>query len=95
MYYNLKAICPEKIPNNVFAELKEYFHLNIHKNLLLTGELINIMKLLDLKSINAIPYKGPILSNLAYGNVSLREFGDIDILIDISDAIKVKNIMIS
>ena len=94
LYYNLKSICPEKIPNNIFEELKEYFNVNIRKNLLMTGELINIMKLLKSKNITAIPYKGPVLSNLAYGNLSLREFGDIDILVDILDAIKVKNIMI-
>ena len=53
------------------------------------------MKLLESNGINAIPYKGPVLANLAYGNLSFREFGDIDILINKSDALKAKEIMIS
>ena len=69
--------------------------MNVKKNLLLTGELIKILKLFESNGIKAIPYKGPILANLAYGSISLREFGDIDILINNSDAPKAKEIMIS
>ena len=95
LYYNLNSICPEKIPHNIIEELKAYYITNIRKNLLMTGELIKILKLLKYDSINAIPYKGPVLTSLAYDNLSLREFGDIDILINKSDALKAKNIMIN
>ena len=40
LYYNLNAICPEKVPEDVLMKLKNYFHINVQKNLLLTGELI-------------------------------------------------------
>lgn len=95
LYYNLNSVCPEKVPKNILEELKEYYNFNIAKNLLMTGELIKILNTLKSNNIDAIPYKGPVLANLAYGNLSLRDFGDIDILIKRSDAVFAKNIIIS
>ncbi len=46
------------------------------------GELCRLVKIFQSENITLIPYKGPILSIQAYGNISLREFGDIDIFID-------------
>ncbi len=51
-------------------------------------------KLLKENGINAVTYKGPVLASQAYGNIGLREFGDIDIFINKKDALKVKKIMI-
>lgn len=95
LYHNLNFICPKGVPNDVLLELKNYYHANVQKNLVLTGELIKISKLLKSNDIDIIPYKGPVLANLAYGNISFREFGDIDILINKSDAIKAKDTMVS
>jgi len=33
------------------------------------------------KQLPAIPYKGPVLAESAYGDVALRNFGDLDFLI--------------
>jgi hypothetical protein len=94
LYINLNSISPENVPEDVLANLKEEFHNNARKNLLLTGELVKIMNLLKENDINAIPYKGPVLANLVYGNSGYRQYGDVDILIDGSDALIVKEIMI-
>jgi hypothetical protein len=51
-------------------------------NMLLTSELINIMKLLEENNIKAIAFKGPTLSQLAYGDITLRQYVDLDILIE-------------
>ncbi|MDI6645230.1 MAG: nucleotidyltransferase family protein, partial [Methanobacteriaceae archaeon] len=82
-------------PDDILGELKDYFNGNVRKNLLLTSELINILELLKKSDIGAISYKGPVLAHSAYGNISLRDFRDIDILIDKSDAVNVKRLMIS
>jgi hypothetical protein len=54
-------------------------------NMLLTSELINIMKLLEENNIKAIAFKGPTLSQLAYGDITLRQYVDLDILVDEKD----------
>lgn len=94
LYYNLNSICPEKVPEDVLSGLKEFYQDNVRKNLMLTGELIKVMELLENNGIKAFTYKGPVLAAQAYGNIGLREFGDIDIFIDKEDALKVKDLMI-
>jgi len=95
LYVNLNSICPEKVPEEVLENLKEEFHENARKNLLLTGELVKVMKLLENNGINAVTYKGPVLAHSVYGNLAYRQFGDIDILTDKKGALKAKNLMIS
>lgn len=95
LYYNLNSICPEIVSENVLSDLKNFFSDNIRNNLLLTGELIKILKLLELNEITAIPYKGPILSISIFHNLSLRQFVDLDFYIHKSDALKVKKLLIS
>lgn len=93
--YNLNSVCPEIVPEDILRELKDHFNANVRRNLLLTGELIKIMELLKAEGIDAVPYKGPVLAHLAYGNLSLREFGDIDIFIKKHDVITARDILIS
>ena len=90
LYRNLNSICPKMVPEDILDELKNYFNANVRKNLLMTGELIKILKLLKFNDINAIPYKGPVLANLAYGNLAFREFDDIDILVNKLDILNPK-----
>lgn len=59
---------------------------SIHKgikthNMVLTMELIAILQRLQLANVTAIPLKGPILTHLIYGDVGLRMFSDLDILV--------------
>lgn len=95
LYVNLNTICPRMVPNDVLKILKERFHDNARRNLLLTGELVKIMKLLEENSIKAVTYKGPVLANSIYGNIAYRQFGDIDILTDKKGALKAKNLILS
>jgi len=94
LYVNLNAICAESVPNSILGDLKEFYQNNVHKNLMFTGELVNILQLLGDKSVKPVPYKGPLLALNAYGNLSLREFVDLDILIPRNDAIKTKDTLL-
>jgi len=51
-------------------------------NMLLTSELIKVMKVLEENDINAIAFKGPTLAQLAYGDVTLRQYVDLDVLVE-------------
>jgi len=50
-------------------------------NAILSRELARVASALDDRDIACIPFKGPTLSLLAYGDASLREFGDLDVLV--------------
>jgi Uncharacterised nucleotidyltransferase len=51
------------------------------RNLALSAELLRVLQALESGGVNAIPYKGPVLAAQAYGDVGLREFADLDIII--------------
>jgi len=61
--------------------LKNGARANAVRCLVLTAELIKIVDLLQSEGIQAIPYKGPALAVQAYGEIALREFDDLDIIL--------------
>lgn len=61
----------------------------------MTGKLIKILKLFEKNGIPAIPYKGPVLAEILYGSPSLRQFGDLDVVVHERDVLKAKDILIS
>lgn len=79
--WHLHSVVPELVPEDVLVELRRYFYANAAQNLQLTAELLNILALFESRDIPAIPFKGPISAISIYGNLALREFGDLDILI--------------
>ena len=64
-----------------------------HQNLLLTAELLRVMQALVAENIPAIPYKGPVLAATTYGDLAMRSFCDLDILVSEKDVLRVLKIM--
>lgn len=60
----------------------------------MTKELLDIVKILEENDIEAIAFKGPTLSQLAYGDVVSRQYVDLDILIEQKELQKVINILL-
>ena len=85
LYWSLKTHCPGKVPDPIMKELKEFLQTNARKNLFAISELLRILNLLEEKGIKAIPFKGPVLTSILYGNPGLRCYGDLDILIPKND----------
>lgn len=95
LYRNINLIAPNSIPPKILNILKDNFNENVKKNLLLLGELSKILKLFKSEDITAIPFKGPVLASLAYENIALRTFNDLDIVISSKDFLMAKNALIS
>jgi hypothetical protein len=51
----------------------------------LTELLHRILDILRSRGIKALPYKGPVLAQLLYGDISSRQYADLDILIQAAD----------
>lgn len=94
LYWNLKNF-HEDVPETVLKDLKENFEDNARRNLLMFGELLKVLKLLESEGITAVPYKGPVLADYAYGNIALRQFDDLDIFVYRHEVLKVKEILVS
>ena len=57
----------------------------VRSALLFTGELLRLLDLFDRHGIGAMPFKGPVLADLLYGDIAARDYCDLDILVDKRD----------
>ena len=85
LYRHLKETCLDLVPTTVIERLHDHFYLNSMRNHALNEELCRILQLLADHNIPAIPYKGPALAIAAYGDLSSRQFNDLDLMIHPQD----------
>jgi putative nucleotidyltransferase-like protein len=83
----------DEIPPQALITLKQRYQANLHKALLLSGEFVRIADSLSQAGIDFIPYKGLALAETVYGDISLRQAGDIDLLIHATDLKRVQEAM--
>jgi len=95
VYWHLSRVLPEEVPAAVLETLQGIFHSVLQRNLVLGGELQKLAKLFDVNGITMVPYKGPILAQQVYGNLALRPFIDIDLLIRKEDFTRVKKLLLA
>jgi hypothetical protein len=77
----LSTTVPEHVPDTVLTPLRVRYHEVARRNLYQVVELLGILEDLDRDGVAAIPFKGPVLAETAYGNLGLREFTDLDVLV--------------
>ena len=92
LYRRLSAY-PEAVPAEVMASLRDQSLTNSRSSLGLTHELLELLALFEANSIPVIPYKGPALAASAYGDVGLRQFSDLDLIVHKSDVLHVKTLL--
>lgn len=80
-YFQIQQCAADLIPPDQLQRLQKYFQENSARNVLLTAELCSLIDSLGKEGIEAIPYKGPALAVFAYGNVALRRFVDLDVMV--------------
>ncbi len=91
LYSNLERLSP--VPDTALRYLRAEFQANAMRNLVLSGELIRLLRLFAANGIDALPFKGPALAMLAYRDMALRTFGDLDILVRKADFYRAKAIL--
>jgi len=74
-----------RIPAEIVRELQSAYATNLRRSLWFASEMLRILQHLDSKQLPAIPYKGPVLAQVAYGDLALRRFSDLDFLISPAD----------
>jgi hypothetical protein len=77
----LCAVVPEAIPPEYLSQLRSASRANTVRCLYMVAELNKMIGLFESHGIPAIPYKGPVLAQQAYGDITLREFEDLDIIL--------------
>lgn len=86
LYPNLKSACGHLIPELIMADMKQRYMASTQHNLMLTSELLSLLADAAAAQIPMLPFKGPVLAASAYGDLTRREFGDLDVLVRPADA---------
>jgi hypothetical protein len=78
---HLGAAPPGLVPATTREALAEEFRRGARRSFALTGELLRILNRLAVAGLTVVPYKGPALAADAYGDLALRPFADLDIMV--------------
>jgi hypothetical protein len=81
LLYQALVDVEDAVPRADMSALKQLYQTNLHKALFLSREMIRIVDHLSTLGIEVMPYKGLALAEVAYGNIALRQVGDLDVLI--------------
>lgn len=95
LYSHLSRENTNSIPPSFLAKLKTQYQANYARNIILTDELCRLIELFKEAGIEAIPYKGPALALFAYGDLGLRRFVDLDLIVKKSDVPRARDLLIS
>ena len=95
VYVQLKQHRSDLVPQQVLAKFRKHYFENSARNTVLTAELCRLISLFNEAGIDVIPYKGPVLALLAYGNIALRRFVDLDVIVKKSDVLKAREILLN
>jgi hypothetical protein len=78
---HLESAAGGSMPVGWRDRLRAEFQRNSRRNLFLTVELFKVLDAFEACGIRAIPHKGPALAAQAYGDIALRQFNDLDLVL--------------
>ena len=94
LHWHLTAVCPNTVPQKPQQHLRVAFQRVSALNILLTHELQKLIALFAENQVTAVPYKGPALALQLFGNVALRQFSDLDLLVHPRDVLRARDLLL-
>ena len=95
LHRHLGAAQVEGVPRPAQVELWARHEATARTNRAMATELVRVLGALGCAAVAAIAYKGPALAFALYGDVALREFCDLDILIRPRDVLRAKEALVA
>jgi hypothetical protein len=83
------------VPFEALLALRVHYLSCAYHTVRIANEAVRLMGLLEGGGIPALILKGPALSLMAYGGVSMREYGDLDLLVHRDDLVAAAELLIS
>ncbi len=77
----IEGSCPGAVPPAELQSLRKRSSRHELRIFLMARELIRLMELLEARGLRAIPFKGPVLAAVLYGDPAMRRSDDLDFLI--------------
>ena len=83
------------LPADVARQLSQAHLLNVSTNLVLATAVPKLLALFEKNAIQAVPYKGLEIAMIAYGDLTLRHIGDVDIMTTSEDYPRASELLLS
>jgi Uncharacterised nucleotidyltransferase len=93
LYLRLKHL--EVLPRAVLKAMRAQYYATSLSNLKLARELVRLTARLSEAGVPALAFKGPALALRLHGDLSLRQFNDLDLLIHPEDAARAAQMLIA
>ncbi len=79
--YSILRDYADFVPKSVLENLYARYQANVRQTLRLTRDLVRVLKHFESCGIPVLSYKGPALATLLHGDVTVRQFADLDFLV--------------
>lgn len=73
------------LPPDIEQSLQSAYTANLRRSMWFAAELLRITRYFEQRGLRTLPYKGPVLAQSAYGDLGLRSFSDLDLLVSPAD----------
>lgn len=93
-HYLDSAGLSDALPRNIYERMRHFTVANLARNMQRYAELDRILDSFKVSSIPVVILKGAALAKTVYADVSLRQFGDIDVLIPRDRLASARQIMV-
>jgi hypothetical protein len=81
------------LPESAVGALGARYEALAERSRRLAAELVRLLPLFEAQGIPAISFKGPELGVLAYGDLTLRPYGDLDLLLATQDVVRAEAVL--
>lgn len=95
LYRGLEGASVDAAPGEFRERLREKYRANATRNTLLAGELLRAARVFDEAGVPLLAYKGPTLAMQAYGELALRRFVDLDVIVRRGDVARAGELLLS
>ena len=95
LYRNLSTICSDLVPSDTMTQLRQKVQAGALLNRALAEELVLLCEAFAAQGVPVMPIKGATLAASAYGDVTLRDFSDLDLLIPERSAAEAQTVLLA
>jgi hypothetical protein len=95
MYRRLADTCSDLVPEAVLDDLRATYLAANQRATRLTATLVRLCDLLAAHGVAGVPIKGPALAQDLYGDIALRGFADLDVLVRTADVVRARGLLLA
>lgn len=93
LYRTISTVCPDLVPKDSLDTLRQVTQAGTLLNRVLARELVRLCRAFEESGVPVVPFKGATLAAMAYKDLSLRDFDDLDFIVPQHRVADVKRVL--